>query len=128
MSGKTKQVKKDVSKKSPSPKKASESPLKKETKNPSKLQNKRESDTSAKPTAQPESQDDAPAAKMDGQSTEKSRFFATTANSVVPVTATGTASQRLLTGKKDDITEAIDSLKVVKNQIAVTSKDASNED
>ena len=65
---------------------------------------------------------------MDGQSTEKSRFFATTANSVVPVTATGTASQRLLTGKKDDITEAIDSLKVVKNQIAVTSKDASNED
>ena len=65
---------------------------------------------------------------MDGQSTERNRFFATTANSVVPVTATGTASQRLLTGKKDDITEAIDSLKVVKNQIAVTSKDASNED
>jgi len=51
-----------------------------------------------------------------------------TANSVVSVTATGTASQNLQTGKKDDITEAIDSLKVVKNQIAATSKDASNED
>jgi len=51
MSGMTKQAKKDVSKKSPSPKKAGESPLKKETKIPSKLQNKRGSDASAKNTA-----------------------------------------------------------------------------
>jgi hypothetical protein len=57
-----------------------------------------------------------------------------TAHSGVPVTATGTASQRLQTGRKDEITDAIDSLKLVKDHIAgsheilLNSKDVSKED